>query len=145
MRFVQVIGLFAFMISMGACSISPKPIVFGTDDCDHCKMTISDTRYGAELVTKKGRIYKFDDLHCLKGFMDEQVVPLDNIHSLWVIDFSVPETLTQLEQSFLLHNEQLQSPMGSNTAAFAIQDSLDVYFSKYKGNKLKWEDFISSH
>lgn len=34
-------------------------------------MTISDGRFGAELITKKGRVYKFDDLRCLINYKAE--------------------------------------------------------------------------
>ncbi len=138
--------LFLFFITLllSSCSVGPKPIAFGTDHCDYCAMTISDNRFGAELVTKKGRVYKFDDLHCLKGFINDKTIINTNIHSLWVVDFSMPGNLTNAENCFLLHNDKLQSPMGSNTAAFASQDSLDTYFSKYEGDKLKWQEFISA-
>ena len=47
-----------FMFS--GCSLEPKPIEYGEDQCDACKMRISDSRFGAELVTTKGKIYKYD-------------------------------------------------------------------------------------
>ena len=28
-------------------------------------MKIADGKFGAELITTKGRIYKFDDIHCM--------------------------------------------------------------------------------
>ncbi len=134
--------LLVFSVMIGSCSNEPKPIIFGTDNCDYCKMTISDQRYGAEVVTTKGRIYKFDDLHCIKGFLVDEFVEPENVYSLWLIDFSMPETLIKAEESFLLLNDQLQSPMGSNIAAFAVEDSLKKYYSTYSGTEMKWEDFL---
>lgn len=130
-------------IMLSSCSVGPEPIAFGSNDCDHCKMTISDNRYGAELVTKKGRVYKFDDLHCLKDFLKDGVVSNDNINSLWVVDFSKKDTLINVEKSFLLHNPELKSPMGSNIAAFEIEDSINSYYTQYAGTKLKWVDYYS--
>lgn len=126
-----------------ACSVKPEPIKFGTENCDHCRMTISDNRFGAEIVTKKGRVYKFDDLKCLKDYLKQGDVTKENIHSLWAVDFSKPETLTDVEKSYLLYHDAIRSPMGSNTAAFAIEDSAKTYFKKYSGEELKWADFIS--
>ena len=31
-------------------------------------MKISDGKFGAELITSKGRIYKFDDMHCMISY-----------------------------------------------------------------------------
>ncbi|MCX8489678.1 MAG: hypothetical protein ORN54_01270 [Cyclobacteriaceae bacterium] len=37
-----------------SCSTEPEPLVYGTDICHFCKMTLMDKKFGAELVTKKG-------------------------------------------------------------------------------------------
>ncbi|MFA7447587.1 MAG: nitrous oxide reductase accessory protein NosL [Weeksellaceae bacterium] len=135
--------ILSFILS--ACTIETKPIDFGNDDCDYCKMTISDTRYGAELLTKKGRDYKFDDLHCMKGFLNDEIVAEDQIHSLWIVDFSNPEQLIKAETSFLLHNDELKSPMGSNIAAFGNEEDLNKYYSEYSGKILTWKEFFNSN
>lgn len=135
--------ILSFILS--ACTIETKPIDFGNDDCDYCKMTISDTRYGAELLTKKGRDYKFDDLHCMKGFLNDEIVAEDQVHSLWIVDFSNPEQLIKAETSFLLHNDELKSPMGSNIAAFGNEEDLNKYYSEYSGKILTWKEFFNSN
>lgn len=135
--------ILSFILS--ACTIETKPIDFGNNDCDYCKMTISDTRYGAELLTKKGRDYKFDDLHCMKGFLNDEIVAEDQIHSLWIVDFSNPEQLIKAETSFLLHNDELKSPMGSNIAAFGNEEDLNKYYSEYSGKILTWKEFFNSN
>ena len=55
-------------LAMLGCSAKPEPLVFGKDACYTCKMTLVDSKYGAELVTQKGKIYKFDDLNCMLNF-----------------------------------------------------------------------------
>ncbi len=42
-----------------------EPIKLNTDGCEFCKMKIADGKFGAEIITAKGRIYKFDDMHCI--------------------------------------------------------------------------------
>jgi copper chaperone NosL len=54
---------------MGSCSAQPEPLKLGIDACDFCKMTLTDPKFGAELITKKGRISRFDDIHCLTKYM----------------------------------------------------------------------------
>ncbi|MCO5231896.1 MAG: nitrous oxide reductase accessory protein NosL [Chitinophagales bacterium] len=141
------LSLFLFVsvfFLLSACQPKPHAIHFDEEDCDYCKMTISDNRYGAELVTNKGRVYKFDDLHCIKGFMEENIVESKDIHSLWAIDFSIPEKLIEIKSSFFLHNDQIQSPMGSNIASFGVKDSLESYRSTSLGNEIQWEEFLNS-
>src|SRR5215203_1996100 len=48
-------GMFCMMAV--SCNASPEAIRIGKDNCTFCKMTISDARYGAEIVTAKGKIY----------------------------------------------------------------------------------------
>lgn len=135
--FIGVLGLFALV----SCSVKPKPIEFGQDDCDYCKMTISDERFGAELVSKKGRIYKFDDLHCILEFMDDQIVETNNVASVWGVDFASPGELINLEESWILKNEALKSPMGSNAASFKTKEEATSYQEKYQGDLVEWKEF----
>lgn len=126
-----------------ACSSQPKPIDFGTDNCDHCQMTLSDERYGAELITNKGRIYKFDDLHCIKGFLQSGNIDNKDVASIWFVDFVATKRLISSESSILLRNEELKSPMGSNIAVFATEDEFNNYQQKYEGTKLSWKDYLN--
>lgn len=135
-----MVSFFVFLVS--ACSKNPKPIAFGIDNCDHCKMNISDTRFGAELITKKGRIYKFDDVYCLKHFLKEEVVTTDQVHALWLVDFAETEKLIPTETARLLHNPELRSPMGSNAAAFGNKEELNHYLKEYSGTVLLWQEYI---
>lgn len=107
-------------------------------------MTISDNRFGAEVISKQGRIFKFDDMHCVKGFLDDEILPKDNVHSVWLIDFKGSEKLIQAENSFLIQNEELRSPMGGNIATFETENELKEYQNAYSGTEIKWEDFLNS-
>src|SRR5690606_23270005 len=68
-RRVLIMG-FIGLLGLQACgSDGPKPINYGKDQCAHCKMTVSDARFGCQLVTAKGRAYHFDDVQCLVAFV----------------------------------------------------------------------------
>ena len=53
---------------LSSCSVEPQAIAIGKDLCDECHMTIMDPKFGGEVVTKKGKVFKFDDVHCLIRF-----------------------------------------------------------------------------
>ncbi len=125
-----------------SCSKSPQPIEFGLDNCKHCMMKISDERYGAELITQKGKIFKFDDMYCMKAFVEEQAYKSEDIHSLWLVDFEKKKELLSAEKSFLLENQELKSPMGSNTAAFASEEERQIQFNQHSGTLLLWKDYF---
>jgi copper chaperone NosL len=50
---------------LNGCSQSPQPIKYGAEECANCKMTIMNPRFAGEIITVKGKIYKFDDVHAL--------------------------------------------------------------------------------
>lgn len=136
--------LMLLIICTGGCSVGPKPINFENDNCDFCKMVISDSRFGAEIVTKKGKAFKFDDLHCIKGFLQEGEVRTDEIGNIYFIDFSIPGNLMEVSKTHLLQSDQLNSPMGSNTVAFESEDSLKAYKAQFSGKELTWEEYLKN-
>lgn len=140
-HYLLISALFIF----SSCSTKPQPIQFGVDNCDFCKMTISDQRYGAELVTKKGRIFKFDDIHCIKGFIENGQVKSEDIAGSWLVDFSIPEKLIPTKESHLFLSEQLKSPMGSNIAAFENAKEMTKIQKNYSGTEMKWDDYLAQH
>ena len=56
---------------LASCSIEKSEIRYGEEVCDHCHMVIIDSRYGSELLTDKGKAYKFDAIECLIRFKKE--------------------------------------------------------------------------
>jgi len=133
------INLILMSIHIFACSPSPRPIQFGHDQCADCKMIISDPRYGAELVTKKGKIYFYDSIECLAAAYQRADIDHQDIHSLWVVNFSIPETLIDARQACYLHSENLPSPMGLFLTAFIEKEERERMQREYDGTAMDWE------
>jgi copper chaperone NosL len=129
-----------FTLMLTSCSKGPRAINFGTDGCDFCKMTISDNRFGGELITQKGKSYKFDDMHCLQSFLKSNIIDTADIAEIYLLDFSRPGTFLTSEESFLLKSEDLRSPMGGNIAAFKEKDSMAKFILKYPGESFSWNE-----
>lgn len=132
----MIILLLTSMLS--ACSNNPKTINYGADGCDFCKMTISDKRFGGELLTRKGKAYKFDDMHCINSFLQSNVIDSADIAEIYLVDFSRPGTLIISQESIFLKSEDLRSPMGGNIAAFKEKDSMAKFLQQYPGESLSW-------
>ncbi len=64
----SLIFFITLTLLISSCGSKPEPINYGHDECEFCRMQISDNRYGAELVTDKGKVYKFDSIECLIEF-----------------------------------------------------------------------------
>jgi len=127
-------------ICLGGCSTKPQPIRIGQDNCDFCKMAISDNRFGAEIVTKKGKIFKFDDEHCIIGFLNTKKITQQEIAGVYFTDFNSPHQLINVAEAHFLQSPALKSPMNGNIAAFTSEDSLYAVLPLFYGNKISWEE-----
>lgn len=118
----------------------PQEININNDNCDYCKMTISDKRFGCELITAKERIYKFDDIACMLGFDKENSEKTANA-KFYVSDYLSPNALVLINQLHFIEGESVGSPMGGNVAGFSNKDSADVYKNRLAVNVTTWSTF----
>ncbi|MBS9524479.1 nitrous oxide reductase accessory protein NosL [Litoribacter alkaliphilus] len=126
-----------------ACQADPEAIYFGKDACHHCKMTIMDPKFGSEIVTDKGRVYKFDDINCVHSFMAESQLEPDDIRHLLVIDFSQPQELINAYNATYVLSEDLKPPMASNFAAFSTQEAAKEYLDQRSGELMNYQRMLA--
>lgn len=126
------------LFSITACNTGPERIVTGKDHCDFCKMTMTDNRYGAEIITKKGKVYKFDDAHCILSYLKAEGFDKNSVKDIYFTDFSGDHSLIKVKEAFFLSSDKLQSPMGGNVAAFSKSDSLEKAKSEFGGTTVPW-------
>ena len=98
------------------CTIGPKKITYGKDGCEFCRMTITNKSFAAEIVTTKGKAFKYDAIECM--LMDIKNQDKGNIELYLVTDLKTPEKLIDAEKVFFIISDSIQSPMGKNLAAF---------------------------
>ena len=124
---------------LASCERGFAPIDYGKDACVHCKMTIVDNRYACELVTSKGRAYKFDDVSCMKRYIDEQQVA-DG--SQYFIEDYLNRSANPLsaDKSIYLQHDFFESPMNGNYAAFASVADAKPFIDSLKLSVLSWGD-----
>jgi len=132
-------GLLLLPLIFWQCSTGPQPIKYGTDNCDFCKMTLMDKRYGAEIVTQKGRVYKFDDVNCLVMFDKEGSVKAEDIAGRYITDFAHEGVLIEVEKAVFLESDKLKTPMASQVAAFATPADLEQTKTQSGGEVLVWK------
>ncbi len=117
MNFFSLAFLMTSMFFLFSCSQNgPTKIITGKDACDYCKMTITDEKYAAELLTEKGRVYKFDDIRCLSGYKTSN--PEKEAQSTsYLVDYSSGEFIAETSAT-LITGGSIKSPMGGNTQAY---------------------------
>ena len=103
------------------CSIEPQPINYGKDACHYCKMSIVDRQHNAEIVTKKGKAFKYDAIECMVrdiGRRDENEIAL-----FLIADYTIPGKLVDATRATYLISATLPSPMGANLTGFEHQEN----------------------
>ena len=127
-----------------ACSHEPEPIRYGKDACTHCKMTIMDKRFATELITGKGKVFKFDAAECMTGFLKENPAIAADAKSVFLVnDFTNPGQFTDARKSFFLRDSSLSSPMGGNLAAFQSRPAAEAAKKDKSAEVYDWSLLLS--
>ena len=137
---ILIIGLFG----LAGCHTGPQPIEYGKAECSFCKMTIMDKRFGCQIVNTKGKAFHFDDLSCLVGYLDTDIISAADIAGIYVPDYLGTNELLEAEKLFYVASELFRSPMAGNVAAFANKDSASQYVTRMNGNLMDWKQ-VTTH
>jgi len=139
---IPAVGM--LIVVLTSCSTKPTAFNIGKDNCDDCKMTIMDAKFGGEIITKKGRVYKFDDVHCLANFIKSNSVKQEDIAQTAFINYAQPNTFLSSGSSFFVVSPQLKSPMNSNAAAFASEEAAQKTAKETNGTVENWTKLSAS-
>jgi len=142
LKIFSVVFVLLTMLTLASCGSEPEPINYGHDECEFCRMQITDNKYGAELVTDKGKIYKFDSIECMIEFSLVKNTLGDTNNKLLITDFNNPGNLVDARNSFYVKNDKFRSPMGLNVTAFNGEEQVQKFISENGGEKLSWVEVI---
>lgn len=135
----SIAAVILLMFTLASCETSPEPFAFGKDGCYFCKMTIIDPHFGGELITKKGKVYKFDDLHCLVSFLKTGEIKNTDLAQTLVVDYNQQNKFINASEASFVSGGTLHSPMNSNTAGFASASAAEKPNQEIKGQVINWE------
>ncbi|WP_296314616.1 nitrous oxide reductase accessory protein NosL [Winogradskyella sp. UBA3174] len=131
----------ALLLLFLSCNISPQPINYGSDGCHFCKMTIVDKVHAAEIVTKKGKIYKFDATECMVNFMNE--FDTSEIALYLSNNYTQPEKLIDATKSTFLISKNIPSPMGAFLSAFETKERAENTQLIKGGRLYSWTQLLA--
>ncbi len=135
------------MIAWG-CSIKPQPIDYGHEVCTFCNMNIVDQRFGCEIVTNKGKVYKFDAIECLVNYTSENAQIKENAALLLTNSLDKPGHLFNMEECYYFHCVDMPSPMGMFINPIVDVEYLEKVKSENEGKVYAFSElsaFIDSH
>ncbi len=135
MKSISVL-IIIFTLGMQSCTIRPKPIAYGEDACHYCKMTIVDQQHGAELVTQKGKTYKFDAMECMLNYGPE--LGEKEIALYLCNHYTEPGELIGAETATFLISDGIPSPMGAYLTAFESQQEAQEALKTHGGKIYSW-------
>ena len=140
MQTLKHYSLLLLLLLYFSCNVSPQAIDYGNDACHFCKMTIVDKLHGTEIVTKKGKIYKFDATECMIHFLED--VDQSTIKMFLTNHYSEPETLIDATKATFLISKNIPSPMGAFITAFETKPDAESVQSKKNGTLYTWEELL---
>jgi copper chaperone NosL len=136
MKIIFAISILTLLLVV-SCKVEPEQINYGKDGCHFCKMTIVDNQHASELVTAKGKVYKYDAIECLINDLKKR----DNaeVGILLVNDYSKPGELISAESAAFLISEGVPSPMGAFLSAFNDKTDAEAVKSENGGELYDWQ------
>ncbi|MCP4457365.1 MAG: hypothetical protein GY816_04970 [Cytophagales bacterium] len=134
--FEKVFQFACVLILAIGCEVKPAEIRYGTDACHFCKMTIVDKQHSAEVVTIKGKAFKYDAVECM---MNDLVQWSEAEPQLYLVaDYSNPGILVDASVSQYLISDKIPSPMGAFLTAFEAKELRDSSLWELGGESKDW-------
>ena len=138
----RILWLFSLSFIVLACKVEPQEIAYGHDGCHFCKMTIVDPQHAAQIVTTKGKVFKYDAIECMLNHhknWDQAPVAL-----YLVTDYDQPRLLINAQDAHFLISEAIPSPMGGFLSAFGDVAVRNQVLAESGGAAHTWESLIKS-
>ncbi|MBI1341575.1 MAG: hypothetical protein GC171_01440 [Terrimonas sp.] len=127
-----------------SCTVKPVPFNIGKDNCTMCKMGVADLRFGGEIITKKGKIFKFDDAGCLLTYIKSGEMDTTQIKDILIMNFLHPNTFITTSKSQFLVSSSIKSPMNSSIAGFENRAVAEKVKGENEGEIMSWQELQNS-
>lgn len=134
---MQKLSAVLVAIFFWGCNPSVRPINYGLDSCDYCKMSIADARFAAEIVTEKGKIFTYDAIECMVHALDD--FETQEFAAMVVMDYNNPDEWIAANEGVFVIDSKIQSPMGAGLACFTNESEAMAALQISKDSLLSWE------
>lgn len=123
LRGLVLIVLVLASINCGAGAMSPVAFDASHEPCRYCRMTGSNGRFAAQIVTRSDEPLFFDDIGCLRDYLTATGLSTDA--AVFVTDH---RTLNWVAADRALYSQQdsVDTPMGSHLMAHESTESREL-------------------
>jgi len=101
-------------------------------------MTIVTKTHAAQMVTDKGKQYKFDAIECMIRFLEDKQNLISN-SNLLITNYKVPGTMTNAKTAGYVICEEISSPMGANLTGFATESNAKELINSPSAKFYDWD------
>ena len=134
----SILSLIAISLLFISCTVEESPIQYGKDACHYCMMNIVDKQHAAEIVTQKGKPFKYDAIECMMQDLLER--DESSIALFLMTDYFSPGKLVNATEAIYLISENLPSPMGANLTGFQSKAKAEKVHTEKGGTLYSWND-----
>jgi copper chaperone NosL len=119
----------------------PEPIEFtlNEENCSFCRMAVSQREFAAQVVTVAGSFDTFDDIGCLREWIQENQPP--ESAGIFVVDSETGQWI-DARSAFYVVSKKLPTPMSSGLAAYLDKRPAEIAASKLDGQILLWQEML---
>jgi copper chaperone NosL len=93
-------------------------------------MLIVDKRFGAEIVTAKGKIFKFDSIECMHHFEVTENEKLGSHFAEYLANTEKQGELMLAEDAYICEDPTVHSPMGKGYLTADSKEKIKIVFAK---------------
>ncbi len=132
-------GIFLLALACGTTKWTPVDIA-AEDMCESCRMAVSEKRFAAEFIDGEGAVHKFDDLGCMRTYLQARN-PRPRMAASFVTDF---ETLKWVagDEAFYVRSPELKTPMAGGMVAFASRTRAEQAARRYDGAVISYQEIF---
>ncbi len=138
-KLITTFSLLSFLLFI-SCTVQPQKIEYGKDACHFCRMNIVDQQHAAQLVTKKGKAFKFDATECMINYLKE--TETEEIGLILVTDYNNPRDLIDANLATFIISENIPSPMGEFLTAVSTKEEALTLQKAKEGNIFTWDELL---
>ncbi len=131
----------------GEPSGGPPEIQYGLEECDYCRMVISQEKSAAAIVDQAGTATPFDDVGCLLDYLRYQrsVRPPPGepttATNVWAHDHAGGGWIAA-EPAWFVHDPRGLTPMGSGLRAFAMRPDAEAFAGDRGWQVMAWPELL---
>ena len=103
-------------------------------------MNIVDQQHAAQLITNKGKSFKFDAVECLINHLEE--IDTSTVGLYLVADFTNPGHLIDAKNAHYIISENIPSPMGEFLSAVPSNEVAITLQKSKEGTVYNWENIL---